>query len=176
MSFTSVDLPEPETPVTTVITPSGNVTSRFFRLFSRAPRMRDRRAVRLPPLRTHLDLRSARDVSPGQRIRHVLDLRRRAMRHQLRRHAVPRRGRGQSRNPPAGWSLRRAPPPARCCPDRAIPPAPSAGVHCRDDAVRSKAHPAHTSTPRSFDPICVASRMRCPSPPESVAAERSSEM
>ena len=32
------------------------------------------------------------------------------------------------------------------------------------------------STPRSFDPICVASRMRWPSPPESVAAERSSEI
>ena len=28
------------------------------------------------------------------------------------------------------------------------------------------------STPRSFEPICVASRMRCASPPESVAAER----
>ena len=38
MSLTKVDLPEPETPVTTVITPSGNTTSRFFRLFSRAPR------------------------------------------------------------------------------------------------------------------------------------------
>jgi hypothetical protein len=29
------------------------------------------------------------------------------------------------------------------------------------------------STPRSFDPIWVARRMRCASPPESVAAERS---
>ena len=39
MSFTSVDFPDPETPVTTVITPSGNVTSRFLRLFSFAPRI-----------------------------------------------------------------------------------------------------------------------------------------
>src|SRR6185437_13564723 len=38
MSFTKVDLPEPLTPVTTVITPSGKATSRFLRLFSRAPR------------------------------------------------------------------------------------------------------------------------------------------
>ena len=30
-------------------------------------------------------------------------------------------------------------------------------------------------TPRRREPICVASRMRCPSPPESVAAERSSD-
>ena len=33
-----MDLPEPETPVTTVITPSGKVTSRFLRLFAFAPR------------------------------------------------------------------------------------------------------------------------------------------
>ena len=34
MSFTSVDLPLPETPVTTVSRPSGNSTSMFFRLCS----------------------------------------------------------------------------------------------------------------------------------------------
>ena len=39
MSFTSVDLPEPDTPVTTVITPSGKLTSICCRLFSRAPRI-----------------------------------------------------------------------------------------------------------------------------------------
>ena len=39
MSLTSVDLPEPLTPVTAVSTPSGILTSMFFRLFSRAPRM-----------------------------------------------------------------------------------------------------------------------------------------
>jgi len=33
-SFTSVDLPEPETPVTQVNTPSGNFTLMFFKLFS----------------------------------------------------------------------------------------------------------------------------------------------
>ena len=33
----SVDLPEPDTPVTTVITPSGIFTLTFLRLFSRAP-------------------------------------------------------------------------------------------------------------------------------------------
>jgi hypothetical protein len=38
MSLTSVDLPEPETPVTATSSPSGNATSRFFRLFARAPR------------------------------------------------------------------------------------------------------------------------------------------
>ena len=37
MSFTSVDFPEPETPVTAVKTPSGKRTVRFLRLFSLAP-------------------------------------------------------------------------------------------------------------------------------------------
>ena len=37
MSSTSVDLPEPETPVTTTNKPSGNATSMFFRLLARAP-------------------------------------------------------------------------------------------------------------------------------------------
>ena len=38
ISLTSVDLPEPETPVTQVKTPSGMRTSMFLRLCSRAPR------------------------------------------------------------------------------------------------------------------------------------------
>ena len=37
MSSTSVDFPEPDTPVTTMKSPSGNLTSMFFRLFARAP-------------------------------------------------------------------------------------------------------------------------------------------
>ena len=39
MSLTSVDLPEPLTPVTAVNVPIGIVTSTFFRLLARAPRM-----------------------------------------------------------------------------------------------------------------------------------------
>src|SRR5215467_12377000 len=38
ISFTSVDLPEPETPLTTVINPSGQDTSIFCKLCSEAPR------------------------------------------------------------------------------------------------------------------------------------------
>ncbi len=38
MSATSVDLPEPETPVTTVNSPSGKDTSNSFKLLWRAPR------------------------------------------------------------------------------------------------------------------------------------------
>ena len=39
MSFTSVDFPEPETPVTTVSSPRGIGTSMFFRLLACAPRI-----------------------------------------------------------------------------------------------------------------------------------------
>ena len=42
---TSVDLPEPETPVTQTSRPSGSSTVTSFRLFSRAPRIRSRAAV-----------------------------------------------------------------------------------------------------------------------------------
>ena len=38
ISLTSVLLPDPDTPVTTVSTPSGNATSIFFKLFAFAPR------------------------------------------------------------------------------------------------------------------------------------------
>ena len=38
-SLTSVDLPEPLTPVTAVITPSGTFTSIAFRLLAAAPRI-----------------------------------------------------------------------------------------------------------------------------------------
>ena len=52
MSVTSVLLPDPETPVTAVNVPSGNRTSRFWRLCSRALRTRERLAVAEPaPLR-----------------------------------------------------------------------------------------------------------------------------
>ena len=37
MSLTSVDLPDPDTPVTAVSTPSGNATSMLRRLCSLAP-------------------------------------------------------------------------------------------------------------------------------------------
>ena len=37
MSLTSVDLPEPDTPVTATNSPSGKATSTFWRLCSRAP-------------------------------------------------------------------------------------------------------------------------------------------
>src|ERR1041385_8822078 len=49
MSLTSVDFPEPLTPVTAVSTPSGMRTSMFLRLFARAPLMTISPERRPPP-------------------------------------------------------------------------------------------------------------------------------
>ena len=51
-------------------------------MFSFAPENRQRRAVLLPPLGTHLDLHSAGDVGAGQRVGLAHDFFGRAMRHQ----------------------------------------------------------------------------------------------
>ena len=78
--MTSVDLPDPLTPVTVVSTPSGIATSMFLRLFARAPlttiapRVAGRRA------RRRLDRALAAQVRAGQRSVAVLEqLRRRAL-------------------------------------------------------------------------------------------------
>ena len=68
--MTSVDLPEPDTPVTEVSTPSGNDTSISRRLCSRAPTtVSCRRAVDRPADRGHLDALLARQVGAGDRVR-----------------------------------------------------------------------------------------------------------
>ncbi len=89
------------------------------------------------------------------------------------RPAGPRPAPGRSRNRRARWSRHRAPPPARYCPDRADAPGNSASGHYRARCRPMEGSSRTYSTPRSLEPICVARRMRCASPPESVAAERS---
>ena len=49
MSFTSVDLPEPETPVTTVITPKRKAHIEVLQIVLARAQYRDGLAVRLPP-------------------------------------------------------------------------------------------------------------------------------
>ena len=118
----------------------------------------------------------ARDVCAGERVRLAHRSLRRSLRHQTS--AVPSCARARDRHvigAADGFFV--------VLDDQhgvaqiaQILPARSAGAHCRDDAVRSKAHPAHKARRAACEPICVASRMRWPSPPERVAAERSSEM
>ena len=67
MSLTSVDLPEPDTPVTDTKQPSGNSTSMFLRLCSRAPRTVSHSSPGWPALRRHRDRPLARQVLPGDR-------------------------------------------------------------------------------------------------------------
>ena len=94
MSLTRVDLPDPETPVTTVITPSGKVTSRFLRLFSFAPRMVSAVAIGVRGAPARISIESAprctrRSRSP--RLAH--DFLRRSMRDQTP--AMPARSRAK---------------------------------------------------------------------------------
>ncbi len=96
--------------------------------------------------------------------------------HQLSAEHGPRPGRDRPHNRRGEWSLRRAPPPARCCPDRASASSVSSRRSLSRGCRPMEGSSSTYSTPRSFEPICVASRMRWPSPPESVAAERSSEI
>src|SRR5215471_6674698 len=80
ISFTSVDLPEPDTPVTQMNFPTGNSTSMSFRLCCAAHD--EGTAILLPPL-GHRDRALARQELAGHRLRRPLDLRRRALGHDL---------------------------------------------------------------------------------------------
>ena len=82
VSMTSVDFPEPDTPVTQVITPSGIATSTFFRLFSDAPMMRQK-LFRLAPLFRHRDGEFSGKVPAGEGGGILHDLRRRPLGHHL---------------------------------------------------------------------------------------------
>ena len=90
--MTSVDLPDPLTPVTVIRTPSGISTSMSFRLFSRAPLMTiDPRVVGRRVLR-RFDRQLALQVGAGQRSVAVRQqIRRRALEDQLAA-VLPRAG------------------------------------------------------------------------------------
>src|SRR5436309_2732085 len=92
MSLTSVDLPDPLTPVTAVSTPSGILTSMFLRLFARAPDDQIALHRRPAPLRRRNRLR-ARERRGGQRgafsaVRRVARRARTAAAQQLLRRAL----------------------------------------------------------------------------------------
>ena len=76
ISLTSVDLPEPLTPVTVVSTPSGIVTSMFLRLLARAPLTTRSAALRDGGSR-RLDRPLAAEIRARQRAVSVLEQRRR---------------------------------------------------------------------------------------------------
>ena len=130
-----------------------------------------RRPAGAPPARR--SRRSPREVLAGQR----LARRRRAAAAAAPgtsrgRRARPRPGRDRSDSRPCESSPRRARRRARCCRGCAACTSVASSRRlsrwCRPIDGSSSTY----STPVSCEPICVASRMRWPSPPESVAALR----
>ena len=82
--MTSVDLPEPETPVTQVKSPSGIGTLTFFRLLPRAPTMRDlARRIRPHAQRRQRDAAPPGEVLAGDRGGVGLDVARGTLRDQV---------------------------------------------------------------------------------------------
>ncbi len=174
MSFTSVDFPEPETPVTAVKTPSGNFTVMFLRLFSVAPATVRNFPVPAAALRRHVDRELAGKVLARERARELHELVRVALPHDLA--AVDPGARAEVHD-----AVREA--------DRLLV------VLDDDDRVPEVAHREErvdelavvlrveadgrlvedVEDAHELAPICVARRMRCASPPESVADARASE-
>ena len=98
----------------------------------------------------------------------------RALRRRRARPGGPRRARSRPRGRPPRSSRRRARPRSRCCRGRAAAAASLISRRlsrwCRPIDGSSSTY----ITPDSSEPSCDASRMRCASPPDSVAAARSS--
>ena len=122
MSLTSVDLPEPLTPVTAMSRPSGIATSMFFRLFARAPLTTSsplsagrRRARRRDRAARRAGTAPVSDVAVAA----ASGAARRALEDHVAAVLAGARARGRRRSRPCGSSLRRARRRARCCRDRA---------------------------------------------------------
>ena len=175
MPLISDDLPAPDTPVTATSTPSGNATSMFLRLCSRAP-LTVMNPCRLAARRAGTSIRSAPARNcPVSDAGFALQLRR----------ACP----AATTRPPEA-------PGARPEVDDVVGRLDRLRVVLDDDhAVAEVAQPAQrrdqpqvvalvqadatarrarTSRPTAREPSCDARRMRCASPPDSVAAARSS--
>ena len=84
MSFTSVLLPEPETPVTTVMRSDGDLHVDALQVVAaRSLDLEQQLRIEVAPLRGQRNLAPARQILPGQRRRVRADLLRRALRDDL---------------------------------------------------------------------------------------------
>ncbi len=171
MSFTSVDLPDPDTPVTATKQPSGNATSMFLRLFCRAPRT----VSHLSPVGrrcagTGIDRLPARYCP-------VTDLRLRSSPL-----TVPVWTISPPCSPAPGpmsttWSATMIVS-SSCSTTRTVLPSSRRRMSVSMSRRLSRwcspidGSSSTYSTPTRPDPICEARRMRCASPPASVPAER----
>ncbi len=103
-----------------------------------------------------------------------LDVRRRALGDDRGRRARRRPARGRRRGRPAGWRPRRARRRSPCCRGRAGGCSVSSSRWLSRWCSPIDGSSRMYITPTSPEPIWLASRMRCASPPESVSALRSS--
>ena len=174
MSCTSVDLPLPETPVTTVSVPSGNSDIDVFQVvlarsfYSRAS------AIAAPARGRSGDRRaSPTDSRPVTNAAFAMICCRTFPARSTLRRVGLRAAPDRSRNPPARSSPHRVRPPAPYCRGRAGDAACRAAVRYRADATRWTVHPIHTArraaSIRSASPNESAALRR----PERVADERS---
>ena len=182
MSLTSVDFPEPDTPVTATKRPSGKATSMPWRLCSRAPRTTrcspdPARRLSGTGIERSPDEVAARSPTPAHASRPV----HRARRRRPPRRAPRRRGRCPPRGRPRGWSPRRARPRSRCCPGRAGAPGCRAGGGCRAGAARWRARrarrarrpaPSRSGWPAGCAGPRPPTRWRCPGPATGSRARR----
>ena len=114
MSFTSVDFPEPETPVTTVITPKGKVTSTLAQVVGFGAQDCHSFAIGGTRLKARSNIFSSGNVLAGKRAGLIHNLHWEYLKPLRLRPAIPRRAQDQSHNRRDEWFLHRAPPPGRC--------------------------------------------------------------
>ena len=167
ISLTSVDLPDPETPVTATKQPTGISTSTSRRLCWLAP---SRAATAAPGVR-----RTGTAISSTPRQERARQRRpacatpappcpRRRRARRARRRPGPCRSASRTRASSPRRARRRSP----CCRGRADARAWRSGARLSRWCSPIDGSSRMYSTPTRLDPICVASRMRCASPPESV--------
>ncbi len=170
--MTSELLPEPETPVTHVMTPNGKDTSIFFRLFSLAPRTVIQ-PVGSSPLRWYRNPDPSAQISTGHGILAFHNILYAAGSNHLTTVRSGARSDIHDISPPHASYPRRALRRSGCCRD----PADCLSVLEQlviipSDAVRCSARPDMYATPTRPEPICVARRIRCASPPDRVPVAR----
>ena len=176
MSLTSVDLPEPHTPVTQVSRPSGNSAVDVLQIVAPGAAALEH-ALRIGPvaLLRDVDAPSCRsDTCPVSDSGCAAAPPRPCPARRSPRRARPRRGPGPPHNRPRGWCPRRArrrctvlPRSRRLRASRAgaVVALMQADARLVEDVQDADAGPSRSA---------LASRMRCASPPDSVSALRSS--
>ena len=169
MSLTSVVLPEPETPVTATKRPSGSATSMSLQVVGGARRGRgavpsaaSRRA------RRHRIARVPLRYCARERVRLRRAPPRAGPRRRTRRRARPRPGPMSTSQSAARMVSSSCSTTSTVLPRSRRRSSVRSAARCRAGAARSTARRARTARPTRLAPICVARRMRCASPPESV--------